>query len=73
MFLSTVYNLATGTKYYYQILDIAKEVDAYIRAGKDPMEALQFLLGFYCAVPECQEEIRMVISKALNETKLPVE
>lgn len=73
MFLPTVRNLSTNAKYRYQILDIARDVDMYIQAGKDPEEALEFLLGFYTAVPECQEEIRDVIGKALEEMKVPVD
>lgn len=69
MFMTIIQNLSEDRKYWYQILDIARDVDMYIQAGKDPEEALEYLLGFYSAVPECQEKIRAAITQALEKRK----
>lgn len=66
-FMNIVRDLPPGAKYYYQILDVAENIKKYLHAGKDPAEALDFLLGFYQAVPDAQEVIRNVITEALQK------
>jgi hypothetical protein len=68
-FMDIVRDLSSGAKYYFQILDVGQDIEKYIKVGKDPADALDFLLGFYQTVPHVQEEIRSVIIRALDRYK----
>ena len=66
-FIGIVQDLSSDTKYKHYILDVAQSLDQYLIAGKDPIDALDFLLSFYQAAPVAQDVIRNVIMEALAE------
>ena len=66
-FIGIVQDLSSDTNYRYHILDVAKSLNHYLNASKDPIDALDFLLSFYQAAPVAQDIIRNVITEALDE------
>ena len=69
MFMMIAHKLAANSKYWHDIINVAHKIDAYAQRGKDPVEALDFLLGLYSETPKRQAEIRKVITGALAEWK----